>query len=703
MSTIKDRVRVVLQGDPVLSSQITRGWPLHGWTHEAGGIDEISIAGLSGLTADEQRAGWLETYEIDLSTAPTDGQVLMWDDANEVWYAATVDVEVTAGVTSLNGEDGDLYILGSAYIGVATSDPNITVSLLSHVVTHANGGSDELNVGGLSGLLADHQNAGWIDDYAVDLSTAPSSGDVLSWSGTAWIATPQSGGTPASLTESAVGYGSASDLLTGDATNFKYLAATRQMYVGDMTAGHLGSTNDSLGVLGDLEIDGVAYLDGGAQVASGQPVKMGPNTQLIYDTDQTVVSLVAWLHNGSHTLSIASLDDAGGDLGGAASTYPRLRVYGLSAPANPTRHLDFYHDGDDAFLRSYEGSLMFQEMNLGASTNWISNRQRLYSNVTEVDEIYALLGDNEGSIGAAILAASQIGGAGNTLDEAYDQGGAGAGKSVTVDAGSISFTCPPGSNNNVLTLSNQESTSTTELLNLYNVSAGRAMYIDGPTGTTDLTGDGHIIDLIGAATIRSTLGSVGDAYLHFSADTTSDYTDMTLIAQDDTEAEYAKLTLNSQEGAELRGSVGVGARMQCYAQKIELLGDGDIDCIGRFLGASQYLGWASSYVMGLSSNVLDADFSVATQTRYVNATQNINEVAVVDPGGVGIFRIRVKAVSGAISIQNFTSATSTPFTFIGNYDLNDSPLSIPSGEIAEVEMVYHGSTIGWDVKIVTQV
>lgn len=58
--------------------------PNHAATHENGGGDEINIAGLSGLLADPQDAGWLQDLAIS-TTDPTDGQILIWNDSGSQW------------------------------------------------------------------------------------------------------------------------------------------------------------------------------------------------------------------------------------------------------------------------------------------------------------------------------------------------------------------------------------------------------------------------------------------------------------------------------------------------------------------------------------------------------------------------------------------------------------------------------------------
>jgi hypothetical protein len=86
----------------------------HASRHENGGLDEISVADLSGLLADPQ------TPLAHVST-------------------------------HANGGSDELSVEGLSGLLADGQTP------LAHVSTHANGGSDELNVGGLSGTLADPQ------------------------------------------------------------------------------------------------------------------------------------------------------------------------------------------------------------------------------------------------------------------------------------------------------------------------------------------------------------------------------------------------------------------------------------------------------------------------------------------------------------------------------------------------------------------
>lgn len=91
------------------------GTPAHASTHQDGGSDEISIAGLSGEPAE------LTTHKAVKSADATLGHVIVED-------ASKIDV------------DGD----GKLTLG-------------AHAADHQNGGDDEISVAGLSGELADDQ------------------------------------------------------------------------------------------------------------------------------------------------------------------------------------------------------------------------------------------------------------------------------------------------------------------------------------------------------------------------------------------------------------------------------------------------------------------------------------------------------------------------------------------------------------------
>jgi len=64
---------------------------------------------------------------------------------------------------------------------VPTPMPTATPGVLPHHQTHEDGGNDEINVTGLSGILTDTQDAGWLQGLLIT-TTAPSNGQALAWS-----------------------------------------------------------------------------------------------------------------------------------------------------------------------------------------------------------------------------------------------------------------------------------------------------------------------------------------------------------------------------------------------------------------------------------------------------------------------------------------------------------------------------------------
>jgi hypothetical protein len=673
------------------------------YLHTDGGGDWTS----DGILLSANQAEWQDAYDL-------------FGEERSILGLITGVAGLVTGVETVNGADGDVVIQGSTYIGVSTSDPTITISLLDHVSTHEDGGSDELNVQGLSGRLADPQIAGWLTSLTYPISTsAPSSGQSLVWNGSYWapatVTTDITGLTPYAVLYGGVGGGIAQESHfaydpTGNQlktlSGYRIENSTNGSFVGTIEGA--GTSFDFIATNGTVDTK-FTFTDsflsgqtGGARIADADAdvtdfVATFGNTSIYdainqtYDAIGTPVTLV------ENRLVFGAADGGFEQDINLAWTDTQLWVHGA--------YMGVLSQGDGVFIDGKLGvTAGFTDEHV-VSSNWpTASGIEIFSSPAQWSEAYAALGDSVGSVWDLINAAA----GGNTLEEAYNQGGAGAGRSITIASlvgvsGAVSLFCPSDVDETCLAITNQNSGASSNLVSIYNQSTGNAIDINGPTGTDDFSGFGHLIHNTGAATYESSLGAYGNAYLNFWADETGEYTNATLIAQDDTETEYARLVLSSENGAELRGSVGAGVGLYCSTQKIELLGDGDIYCTGRFRGASQYLGWSASYIMGLSSGVLDADFTTVTQTRYCNADENITEVAVVDPVGVGVFRIRIKADGGTRSVGNFTSATSTPFTFVGNYNLNDEPLSILNGQVMLIEMVFHGATIGWDVKVVTEV
>lgn len=119
----------------------------HASTHENLGSDQIDVGNLDGRLSDPQNADALCGTNVNIS-GPAVGHLLRWCEGG-YWCDS--------------------------------------FSLPSHNYTHQDGGTDEINVGDLSGLLADPQDAGWLQDLAIS-TTDPTDNQVLVWNdaGSQW-------------------------------------------------------------------------------------------------------------------------------------------------------------------------------------------------------------------------------------------------------------------------------------------------------------------------------------------------------------------------------------------------------------------------------------------------------------------------------------------------------------------------------------
>ena len=70
---------------------------------------------------------------------------------------------------------------GAVYIVQNVQPPEVVAAPTAHAATHQDGGVDEINVSGLSGVLADPQNAGWLRGTPISL-TPPGEADSLIYS-----------------------------------------------------------------------------------------------------------------------------------------------------------------------------------------------------------------------------------------------------------------------------------------------------------------------------------------------------------------------------------------------------------------------------------------------------------------------------------------------------------------------------------------
>lgn len=87
---------------------------------------------------------------------------------------------------------------------------------------------------------------------------------------------------------------------------------------------------------------------------------------------------------------------------------------------------------------------------------------------------------------------SSVSGTGNTLDQAYDQGGSGSGRTIDADSGAVEIGVGLGDNNNALTLEQVDVTNNPDALKITNTGTGAAINIEqsGQGSGLKITDDG---------------------------------------------------------------------------------------------------------------------------------------------------------------------------------------------------------------------
>jgi hypothetical protein len=185
-------------------------------------------------------------------------------------------------------------------------------------------------------------------------------------------------------------------------------------------SGDIDLTSTSTATLGSalyLNTDGTAsYL---AKTATG--------TQSSVDLDSSEIELKS-LTSGDEAL-----------IGIDASVGITLGIY-IDTVYSGFIHLDSLGGIE---IESKTASVVFEDVNLLVSDHW--NNPVPFSTAGAYDLCYHMMGDAEASILDMIYMASTLGPAGGgSLDDGYDFGGAGAGRTITADTGAVVVTYTPG-------------------------------------------------------------------------------------------------------------------------------------------------------------------------------------------------------------------------------------------------------------------
>ena len=192
----------------------------------------------------------------------------------------------------------------------------------------------------------------------------------------------------------------------------------------------------------------------------------------------------------------------------------------------------------------------------------------------------------------------------NTLDAAYDEGGAGAGRAIDVDSGAVQFIVSDTDNNGVLELTQNDTTNNPDVLTFSNAGTGADITADnwsvskaGLITCTDIACSGSIA--YAGATITGSVafgadGTGHDVYIY--SDTAGDW-----VFFDDTNkvAQFVDYKIQMMDDDEIHWGAGAGAGT----------GDYDMSCDGTHLYLRANAAVASqAFKIGGNTNTVDIEW-----------------------------------------------------------------------------------------------
>ena len=217
------------------------------------------------------------------------------------------------------------------------------------------------------------------------------------------------------LEESAIAYGSATNMVTGNATYLSYDVSNKVFFIGDSAlAGTVASTNDSLFVNGSFELEGTAYF------SNLEAISLDINASTLCTLDSPSITItgstVLNLEGGTTTINATSgdtslLTDVGDVVLDSASDIFLTAAVSIGIVSNGGL---ISIDSSQAVNFVAGTYLTFDDQNR-PGTSW-SAAIPLSASVAEWNNLQTLIG-GEGSIFAAIYAASQSGGGVSGLTE----------------------------------------------------------------------------------------------------------------------------------------------------------------------------------------------------------------------------------------------------------------------------------------------
>jgi hypothetical protein len=374
--------------------------------------------------------------------------------------------------------------------------------------------------------------------------------------------------------------------------------------------------------------------------------------------------------------------------------------------------VDVYASSSLSYVHLTGNNVYLNDTHRNAST-WSNSLGIALSSSASEWSAMETLGGGEVSL-FALIAAAAVSGAGGSLDDAYDYGGAGSGKSVTVDEGPVSLSVPTSGASAALALTNLESTNTSELLNIYHsaaMSTGYSIYFDGAQGGgTTVDQMGHKLWSAGSLTIGHETGSGTTGRRSFTSFQYDDYNEVDwsvglfeASCGTDWEESYARVRVAAGLYGYVGGIMNIEASGPIYMDAswatwtfdnnltvdATALSLNDTTKLTHVLNATYGSGPSSAEY---SSGTVTADFSSNTPCQEVTVTGNVTVLSLTAPSGVIPGCVLKLKASSAYTIGGLTNVE-----WVDGADLSGAAAdSIPAGGWMMISLYYDGTTWhGW--------
>lgn len=232
----------------------------------------------------------------------------------------------------------------------------------------------------------------------------------------------------------------------------------------------------------------------------------------------------------------------------------------------------------------------------------------------------------------------------NTLDEAYDEGGAGLGRSITADSGAVAITVPDTSNNAGLVVTQNDTTNNPNGLEVVNTTTGNAIDVANSGANWDISTENSETFTGGGWNIRGSSTSAKFNYIYATAKDSAGNMDN----QGQIYWEWADDTSGSEDGQIMLSVKNNGGSFRNI-----FIGNPDDITLSTTLNVG--LAGSAGTIQSNGSQNLVLQTGNAT-TGDITIVDGANGDIQVNPNGSGAL------VMGSLRIKGYTSSTGDPTT-----------------------------------------